>query len=45
MNFGKSDTQTSPLISLFNLLGISLLASVGISAVLIGIVLLLSVVS
>ena len=45
MNFGKPDTQTSPLISLFNFLGISLLASAGVSAILIGIVLLLSVAS
>jgi hypothetical protein len=45
MNFGKPETQTSPLISLFNFLGISLLASAGVSAILIGIVLLLSIVS
>lgn len=38
----KSNTQPSPLISLLNLLGVSLLTSAGVSVLLIGIVLLLS---
>ncbi len=45
MNTIKSNTHISPFISLINLLATSLLASLGISAVLMGIVLLLSLVS
>jgi len=44
MDLVKPNTQASPLISLFNFLGISLLASAGVSVLLIGIVLLLSLV-
>jgi hypothetical protein len=42
MDTAKQSTQPSPLMSLLNFLGVSLLASAGISAVLVGIVLLLS---
>jgi len=42
MSTAKSSTQSSPLYSLLNFLGLSLLASVGVSVVLVGIVLLLS---
>ncbi len=42
MNIVKSDTQPSLLISLLNLLGVSLLSATGVSVILVGIVLLLS---
>jgi len=42
MNMGKPNPQTSPLTSLLNFLGVSLLASAGISVILVSIVLLLS---
>jgi hypothetical protein len=42
MSTAKSSTQSSPLMSLLHFLGLSLLASVGVSIVLVGIVLLLS---
>ena len=44
MNAVKPNTQPSPRISLLNFLGLSLLASAGISVVLVGIVLLLSLI-
>ncbi len=44
MNMVKPNTQASPFMSLLNLFGISLLTSAGVSAVLMGIVLLLSLV-
>ncbi|GEM_PF-775579 len=44
MDMVKPNTQASPLISLLNFLGISLLTSAGVSVLLIGIVLLLSLV-
>jgi hypothetical protein len=43
MNSAKPDTQ-SPFISLLNFFGVSLLASAGVSVVLMSIVLLLSLV-
>jgi hypothetical protein len=42
MNTAKPSTQPSPLMSLLNFLGVSLLASAGVSVLLVGIVLLLS---
>ena len=42
MNTVEPRIQPSPFISLLNFLGMSLLASVGVSVVLVGIVLLLS---
>jgi hypothetical protein len=42
MDSVKPNTQASPIMSLLNFLGASLLASVSVSLVLIGIVLLLS---
>ncbi|MDM8559999.1 hypothetical protein [Candidatus Parabeggiatoa sp. HSG14] len=42
MNSAKPGTQTSPFISLLNFLGVSLLTSAGVSVILMGIVLLLS---
>ncbi len=45
MNASKSNTQSSAAMSLVNFFGMSLLTSLGVSIVLIGIVLLLSSVS
>ncbi len=45
MNMSKSNEQSSATMSLVNFFGISLLASLGVSIALIGIVLLLSSVS
>lgn len=42
MDLVKSNSQTSPLVSLLHCLGISLLTSAGVSVVLVAIVLLLS---
>jgi len=42
MNTVKSDTQPSPLMSLLNVLGVSVLSAAGVSVLLVGIVLLLS---
>jgi hypothetical protein len=44
MNTVKSNTSSSILTNLLNLLGITLLTSAGVSVVLVGIVLLLSLV-
>jgi hypothetical protein len=44
INIVKLSTQSSPLISLVNLIGVSLLTSMGISVLLISLVLLLSLV-
>jgi predicted phage tail protein len=42
MNMVKSNTHASPFFSLLNFLGVSILASAGVSVILVGIVLLLS---